>query len=476
MTKTATIREIATRVLEGVRSEGILIIGFFFLLAVFFCQTSISAEGQIVIYLELAGKPPPALHLIIDSVTLGSGASGISLPMLDADLGSDYFSSGKVMLSEQYISEGFYDTLYFAFKNDFISGAEKALIDSGPDTFAVPLNLVLKADAVEPLFIRLIIINGSSKDSLVSLRAERYYPDIPPSGSLIFVANEESNNLTVINRFTLEVIDILGAGTAPRGLAYSPESRQLFIANSGDNTVSVVDVDSRDVLRLIQLYPGDHPSRLALSSDERYLYILNYGTDCLSVYDIASFRELDRQILGEGVTALTVSAVSGKVYVSNSLSDNIIVYDPSNPSARESYAISGSPGEIVLSENGGSLFCGLGDQRSLTTLDLNMAGINVISGLCSSVTGVEYDRSLNLLYAGLDRCGEIAVIRPGLDLILDNVVLMAQPGLITLDQNRNMLLAVLPKDNKLAVINTTRRGISGYLNVGRKPYMALAQE
>ncbi len=259
-------------------------------------------------------------------------------------------------------------------------------------------------------------------------------------------------------------------------MAYSSESRQLFIANSGDNTVSVVDVDSRDVLRLIQLYPGDHPSRLALSSDERYLYILNYGTDCLSVYDIASFRELDRQILGEGVTALTVSAVSGKVYVSNSLSDNIIVYDPSNPSARESYAISGSPGEIVLSENGGSLFCGLGDQRSLTTLDLNMAGINVISGLCSSVTGVEYDRSLNLLYAGLDRCGEIAVIRPGLDLILDNVVLMAQPGLITLDQNRNMLLAVLPKDNKLAVINTTRRGISGYLNVGRKPYMALAQE
>ena len=56
----------------------------------------------------------------------------------------------------------------------------------------------------------------------------------------VFVTNERSNNISVINAETLIVEDIIDVGDRPRGIGLSPDSSQLYVAVSEENKIVVI--------------------------------------------------------------------------------------------------------------------------------------------------------------------------------------------------------------------------------------------
>ena len=69
--------------------------------------------------------------------------------------------------------------------------------------------------------------------------------------------------------------------------------KYLFVANSNDNSVSVIDIPSKKVIETLtsSLYPnapeGSTTNGLALSPDEKTLYIANADNNCLAVFDVS---------------------------------------------------------------------------------------------------------------------------------------------------------------------------------------------
>ena len=75
----------------------------------------------------------------------------------------------------------------------------------------------------------------------------------------IFVTNERSNDISVINGSTLEVEATIAIGDRPRGIGLSPDGKELYVAVSEENLIAVVDPSSLEGhLRMELAYPRLH--------------------------------------------------------------------------------------------------------------------------------------------------------------------------------------------------------------------------
>lgn len=106
-----------------------------------------------------------------------------------------------------------------------------------------------------------------------------------PDGSRLYVANANSDTVSVIDTGTAAVVRRLGAkplpelpfGSAPNALAISPDGGTLYVANGGNNAIAVIDLEASDGMRAVRgLIPtGWYPSAVLLSGDGGSLFVAN---------------------------------------------------------------------------------------------------------------------------------------------------------------------------------------------------------
>ncbi len=119
----------------------------------------------------------------------------------------------------------------------------------------IPTALGLPTAAARPL----VAITGRVGDVVIDA-----------SNQFVYASNTSNDRVEVISLATHAVVASINVGPSPIGLDFSPDGTQLYVANSGDNTVSVVDVPNRVALRTIAIPAGpshDHPYWVATGSD-----------------------------------------------------------------------------------------------------------------------------------------------------------------------------------------------------------------
>src|SRR2546427_11932989 len=78
----------------------------------------------------------------------------------------------------------------------------------------------------------------------------------------VFVTNEKSDDVTVIDATTRKVVTTIPVGKRPRGVAVSPDGRRVYVTNSNSDSLSVIDTKSLAVLRTVPA--GPPPQGVAL--------------------------------------------------------------------------------------------------------------------------------------------------------------------------------------------------------------------
>ena len=116
----------------------------------------------------------------------------------------------------------------------------------------------------------------------------------------------------------------IAVGDHPNEMIFNKNGDVLFVANSMDNSVSIIDVKSQKVLEVLNaaLYPnapnGSTTNGLALSEDEKTLFIANADNNCLSVFDITKLGESrSKGFIPTGWYPTSVRVVGNKIYVAN---------------------------------------------------------------------------------------------------------------------------------------------------------------
>ena len=148
-------------------------------------------------------------------------------------------------------------------------------------------------------------------------------------GQRAFVSNIESNTVSVEER-KKKITDWTGTnvkvGKGPEGIDLSPDQKEVWVANSGDGTVSVIDVASKKVTATIDV-KTQHSNRLKFTPDGKLVLISDLGTGELVIFDVASKKEVKRLPLGKNAEGILIQPDGARAFVAVSADDKIAVVD-----------------------------------------------------------------------------------------------------------------------------------------------------
>ena len=124
-----------------------------------------------------------------------------------------------------------------------------------------------------------------------------------------------SDEVRVLNGSTYRVIKVVRVGHIPRAFSFSADGHRLFVANSWDDTISVIDTRTLNVSAT--WHAGAEPSGVATDAADKYLFVANRISDDVAVLDASSGVELKRLVAGRGASVITPSPDRKRMYVTH---------------------------------------------------------------------------------------------------------------------------------------------------------------
>ena len=121
---------------------------------------------------------------------------------------------------------------------------------------------------------------------------------------LVFVSNERSGEVTVIDGTTDAVVATFSVGKRPRGMHAPPDGKRLFVTLSGSprmapgvdenrapadkaaDGLSVIDPVARKLID--RWHVGSDPEQFAISRDGKFAFIANEDDASASIVDLSS--------------------------------------------------------------------------------------------------------------------------------------------------------------------------------------------
>src|SRR5580704_15402696 len=165
------------------------------------------------------------------------------------------------------------------------------------------------------------------------------------SAPRIYVTNEVSGDLTVIDAATRKVLATLPLGKRPRGIHPSPDGKTLYVALSGSpiagpdvdestlpppdksaDGIGVFDVVQNKLLRI--MHAGSDPENFDVSKDGTQIYVSNEDEAEVSIIDVASGNVAKSFKMGAQPEGVRVTPDGKLVFVTSEEDGTIAVLDP----------------------------------------------------------------------------------------------------------------------------------------------------
>ena len=164
----------------------------------------------------------------------------------------------------------------------------------------------------------------SGELALVDLRAEkilRYIPlkssampqdvKLAPDGQHFFVADMASNGVWIVDAATY-ARHFEPTGKGAHGIYVSRDSKDLYVSNRGEGTISVLDANTGQKLHKWHLSGGGSPDMGGVSADGRILWLSGRYNSVVYAIDTRSGRLLHKIPVGSGPHGLSVWPQPGR--------------------------------------------------------------------------------------------------------------------------------------------------------------------
>ena len=152
---------------------------------------------------------------------------------------------------------------------------------------------------------------------------------ISKDGHSIYTSNVNSDSVTVVtanmdeSQWTNTVVKV---GKGPEGIDLSPDGMEVWAANSGDGTVSIIDAASKKVKQTVNV-GTKRSNRLKFTPDGKLALISDLGSGDLVVMDVASRKEVKRMNLGKNAEGILILPDGSRAFVAVSGDNKVVLVD-----------------------------------------------------------------------------------------------------------------------------------------------------
>jgi YVTN family beta-propeller protein len=306
----------------------------------------------------------------------------------------------------------------------------------------------------------------------------------------VYVTNEISGDLSVIDPATHTIVGTMTLGKRPRGIRVAPNRAQLYIALSGSpisppgtdesklpppdraaDGIGVVDVPTL-TLRTILRGPQD-PEQTSVSRDGMRLYVANEDKATASVLEIASGKTVAEFEVGGEPEGVTTSPDGHFVYVTSEEDNQVSVIDTASnrvikqfrvgPRPRDSAFLPDSSRAYVTSETGASIsVIDTGSHRVIETITLTGENIRPMGAVVSP--------DGRRLYVSTGRGGTVVSIDTKTNKPVGSVAVGDRPWGLALSPDGARLYTANGPSNDVSVVETSTLTVLTKVPVGQSPW------
>jgi YVTN family beta-propeller protein len=267
-----------------------------------------------------------------------------------------------------------------------------------------------------------------------------------------FVSNSGSQYLTVFNKRSALVTDLIRVGNNPKDMALDRRRGWLYVALADEDLIAVVEVSNGNVLGQVRLRFGDEPTELALSANGERLLVLNQGSNSVSVIDTDSLSVLARVRLTSAGDDIFMGSNERSAYVLHSVSSTLSLLDLNSMTLGSSTILDDAPLKGVVSKNGRDLYLTTVSSVDLLVVDSSSLSVKQKIFVGPGARSIALGAVSGLLYIGKQN-GEIAVVDPRALMSIDSYTLPCPVQSIAFDYEENALFALLPQSRQLLKID-----------------------
>lgn len=135
---------------------------------------------------------------------------------------------------------------------------------------------------------------------------------ISPDGKTFYVADMMAHGMWVLSGDTFETPKLLPTGKGCHGLYVSRDSKEMYVSNRGEGTVSVFDFPKNKLTKKWTLPNGGSPDMGGVSADGKVLWLSGRYNSEVYAIDTTTGKELARIPVGGGPHGLAVYPQPGR--------------------------------------------------------------------------------------------------------------------------------------------------------------------
>ena len=296
------------------------------------------------------------------------------------------------------------------------------------------------------------------------------------NASKAYITNEKDNTLSVIDINKRKVVKTIDIGQRPRGITMTKDGKLVLICASDDDRVEVRDAET---LKLKYHLPsGPDPELFVLSPDDSVLYIANEDDAMVTVVDMNEKMIIDDIPVGVEPEGMGLVG-NGSILVNTSETTNMAHFiDTETLEIVENVLVDARPRvamftpddkEVwVSSEIGGTVKVINPNSKEVThTIGFKIPGVNEES---IQPVGVKHTKDGKYTFVALGPANRIAVIDQKSKEVVKYLLVGQRVWQLAFSNDQKTLLSTNGVSNDVSFINVDKLKVEKSVKVGRFPW------
>lgn len=304
----------------------------------------------------------------------------------------------------------------------------------------------------------------------------------PAYAEKIFVSNEQDNTLSVIDGNSLEVIDTIAVGRRPRALALSNDGALLFVAAGDDDLIDVIDVATHQ--RLQRLAPGPEPEVIRVDPHRPYLYVSNEDDSIVTVVDYEARTRVTEIPVGVEPEGLAISPDGAWVVNTSETSNMAHFINAETFEIEHNVLVDARPRHAEFTNNGAEVWVSAEIGATVTVIDMGSFDrketirfdVPGVPREAVQPVGIALTSDGRYAFVALGPANRVAVVDQQSYKVLDYILVGHRVWHLALDDNESRLFTTNGVSGDVTVIDVDRLQARVSIPVGRFPWGVIVVE
>lgn len=286
----------------------------------------------------------------------------------------------------------------------------------------------------------------------------------------IFITNEKSDSVSVINGSTLEVEATIEIGERPRGIGLSPDGSELYVAVSEENKIKVVDPASLKIIR--EFEAGSDPETFAVHPNGN-IYISNEDDAKATVFNPKTGEQVAEIKVGLEPEGVAISPNGKRVIVTSESNSMLHVIKVPENMIESNILVGSRPRAATFSQSGDIAYATAEISGEVVKVDMNSASIIKTASTGDSKSkpkDVILSKDEKTIYVAGGRANKVIVMDADTLDIIKSIPVGKRVWGLAISKDGKRVFSTNGVSGTVSVIDTDKNEVIKTIEVGKFPW------